>query len=82
LRGENIDGSEFMPAKKSVLAQQASELGDAVTRLFTGEPPKPEAKPRRKAAKRKSARREVKAATKRLVKKAKRAVSKRKARKR
>ena len=40
--------------KKSVLAQRVNELEDAVTRMFTGTPPAPKAKKKRKA-KRKTA---------------------------
>ena len=42
-----------MAKKKSVLAQRVNELEDAVTRMFTGEPPAaaPKAKRKKKAKK-------------------------------
>jgi hypothetical protein len=62
----------FMAAKKkSALARRASELEDAVTRMFTGTPPAPKAKKRRKA-KRKTA----KAAAKSPARKARKAAKK------
>jgi predicted S18 family serine protease len=80
----------FMAAKKkSVLARRVNELEDAVTRLFTGEPPAAAPKPaKRKKAKRKASKvkkaakkvaGKVKKAAKKLVRKAKRK-AKRKAR--
>jgi DNA-binding protein HU-beta len=60
-----------MAKKKSVLAQRVNELEDAVTRLFTGEPPAPKA-PARKKAKRSKA----KAAAKKAGRKAKKAAKK------
>jgi hypothetical protein len=70
-----------MAKKKSVLVQRVNELEDAVTRMFTGEPPAPAAKPRRKAKKAKKAGKAKKTARK-AVKKAKKAArkAKRKAR--
>ena len=54
--------------KKSVLAQRATELEDAVARLFTGEGPAPKST-KRKAAGRKAARtRKVKSAKKAVTK--------------
>jgi hypothetical protein len=65
------EGDTFMAAKKSMLAQQASELGEAVTRLFSGEAPAaPAKKKRRRKAKR------AKATTKRAVKRVARNVKK------
>jgi hypothetical protein len=82
----------FMAAKKkSVLVQRVNELEDAVTRLFTGEPPAAAPKPaKRKKAKRQKAKGKaskakkavkkvagkVKKAAKKLVRKAKRKVKK------
>jgi hypothetical protein len=64
-----FEGVEFMAAKKkSKLAQRASELEEAVTRLFTGVAPAKKKK-RKKAKKAK------------VVKKAKKAVKKAKAKK-
>jgi hypothetical protein len=66
----------FMAAKKkSVLAQRVNELEDAVTRLFTGEPPAPAPKPaKRKKAKRKASK--AKKAAKKIVGKVKKAAKK------
>ena len=66
--------------KKSVLAQRVNELEEAVTRMFTGEPPAPKAKKRRKAKRRpakaakkvKKAAKKTKKAAKKVVRKAKR----------
>jgi hypothetical protein len=66
-------GVDVMAAKKSILARQASELGEAVTRLFTGEPPPPAKRTKSKGRK---------AASKGPAKPARRSVSKRKSRKR
>ena len=77
----------FMAAKKkSVLVQRVNELEDAVTRLFTGEPPAAAPKPaKRKKAKRKASKAKkavkkvagkVKKAAKKLVRKAKRKAKK------
>jgi predicted S18 family serine protease len=64
----------FMAAKKkSVLARRVNELEDAVTRLFTGEPPA--AKPaKRKKAKRKASK--IKKAAKKVAGKVKKAAKK------
>ena len=73
--------------KKSVLARRVNELEDAVTRLFTGEPPAAAPKPaklykkaKRKASKVKKAAKKVagkvKKAAKKLVRKAKRKAKK------
>jgi len=61
--------------KKSVLAQRVNELEDAVTRLFTGEPPAAAPKPaKRRKAKRKASK--VKRAAKKVVGKMKKAAKK------
>jgi hypothetical protein len=72
-----IEGVEFMAAKKSKLAQRASELEDAVTRLFTGATPVKKKKRRtaKKAKVVKKAKKAVKA-VKKAVKKAKRKAKK------
>ena len=58
-----------MAKKKSVLVQRVNELEDAVTRLFTGEPPAAKAKAS-KAKKRRKAKKAKKAGVKKAVKKA------------
>ena len=57
--------------KKSVLAQRVNELEDAVTRMFTGEPPAPKAKKRRKAKRKPAPAKKAKKAAKKVAKKAK-----------
>jgi hypothetical protein len=68
----------FMAAKKkSVLAQRIDELEEAVTRLFTGQGPAPQAKAkRRRKAKRKAAPAKAAKKVKKAAKKAKKAVKK------
>jgi hypothetical protein len=63
-----------MAKKKSKLLQRATELEDAVTRLFTGALAAPKKKKRRKAKKAKAVKKAKKAAkkAKKAVKKAKR----------
>ena len=63
-----------MAAKKSVLAQRVNELEEAVTRMFTGEPPAPKAKKRRKA--KRTPAKKAKKAAKKVAKKAKKAAKK------
>ena len=62
--------------KKSKLAQRASELEDAVARLFTGVAPAK--KKKRKKAKKAKIVKKAKSVAKKAVKKAKRKVSKKK----
>ena len=72
-----FEGVEFMAAKKkSKLAQRASELEEAVTRLFTGVAPAKKKK-RRKAKKAKVVVK-AKKAVKKVAKKAKRKAKKKK----
>jgi hypothetical protein len=62
-----MDGSDVMAAKKSILAQQASELGEAVTRLFTGQPPLPDKPAAKRSRPRKAAKRRPAKKTKRTT---------------
>jgi hypothetical protein len=67
----------FMAAKKkSVLARRVNELEDAVTRLFTGEPPAAKPAKRKKAKRKASKAKKAKAAVKRTAGKVKKAAKK------
>jgi len=57
-------GSFEMAKKKSVLVQRVNELEDAVTRMFTGEPPAAAPKKRKKRKAKKAAKKASKPAKK------------------